>query len=224
MNEMKQATLRILSVVLTSVAISIAAFGQPTPTDVITVGNASGAYVVNVPVSIRDVSATPLGIDQPAGSRIQSLSIRVTYSSPYVQSVAFVRDGITTPLTPEFEANPSAPGSSSLIAIFDEATNLIPFVSNAAAPGNLVAHLQVTFVPGTPAGTTVPLTIDPVLTQLADEGGTPATLETVANGRLTLVAGSVTFAGAETVPTLSEWALGLLAAAIAIIAVRARLS
>ncbi|HJT16974.1 MAG TPA: DUF11 domain-containing protein, partial [Thermoanaerobaculia bacterium] len=137
-----------------------------------------------------------LGIDQPAGSRIQSYSLTVNYSpAASIQSVTFTRAGITQPLTPLFEASPSAPGSISLLDTFQEATNLIPFTSNAPLPGNQVAHLLFTFAPGTPAGTTVTLTLDPTLTQLSNDAGT--TNETVTNARLTLVNGAITLGGTD---------------------------
>jgi hypothetical protein len=94
--------------------------------------------------------------------------------------------------------------SIALLDNFDESTNLIPFTSNAAAPGDQVATLHVTLAPSVAPGTTITLALDPVLTQLTDEGGTPATIETQANGRLTLV-GAIHVVGA--VPALSTWAL-----------------
>jgi len=195
--------------------------------DVVTVGEVEGNGVVNLPVYIRDTSATPLGIDQPAGSRIQSYSIRVTYlPTAAVQSIAFSRAGITAPLTPTFESSPAAPGSISLLGNFDEATNLIPFTSNAVVPGDQVANLVVTIAPGTAPGTLITLTLDPVLTQLTDEGGTPATVETVANGRLVLVSGSILVTGAAeaaAVPMLPPWALAVLAVSLAVVAVRMRI-
>lgn len=110
------------------------AVAQPQPADVVTVGTVSGSGTVDVPVYIRDVSGTPLGIDQPAGSRIQSWSIKVDYAAAAsVQSITFTRAGITTPLTPTFESSPSAAGTVSLIDTFDEAINLVPFTSNAPA-------------------------------------------------------------------------------------------
>ncbi|HEV2718394.1 MAG TPA: hypothetical protein VG323_00125, partial [Thermoanaerobaculia bacterium] len=84
---------------------------QPQPADVVTVGSvalASAGATVDVPVFIRDTSGTPLGIDQPPGSRIQSYSLTVNYSpATAVQSITFTRAGITAPLTPAFESSPS---------------------------------------------------------------------------------------------------------------------
>lgn len=192
--------------------------------DVVTVGTVvATSGVVDVPVYIRDASSTPLGIDQPAGSRIQSWSLKVNYApTSAVQSVTFTRAGISAPLTPTFESSPSAAGTISLLDNFAEATNLVPFTSNAPVPGNLVGHLTVTLAPGLPAGTVVTLTLDPTLTQLTDEGGTAATAETVANSRLALVAGAITVANGSA-PTLGEWGLALLALSLGFVAVRLRL-
>jgi len=188
--------------------------------DVITVGTVSGSGVVDVPVYIRDASGTPLGIDQPVGSRIQSYSIKVDYALPAnVSGITFTRAGITTALTPAFESNPAAAGSISLLDNFVEATNLIPFVSNAAAPGNQVAHLLVTIPPAVPPGTVITLTLDPALTQLSNQGGT--TTESAATQSLQLVNGSITVtASGPAVPTLSHLALALLAISLGVVAVR----
>ena len=227
MNQLKAVICRFLLTVAAGVLFSAVAVAQ-TPTDVVTVATvSSSASVINVPVYIRDTAGTPLGIDQPFGSRIQSFSIRVVYGpAPSVQSITFTRGGITAPLTPTFENSPAVPGTSiALLANFDETTNLIPFTSNAALPGNQIGTLQVTLAPGTPVGTVINLTIDPLLTQLTDEGGTPATIETVANQRLTLVNGSITVTAApDAVPTLSTWALLILGLTIAVVAVRFRMS
>jgi hypothetical protein len=194
--------------------------------DVVTVGTvvANGPVVV-VPVYVRDVAGTPLGIDQPFGSRIQSFSLKVDYTaSPFIQSVTFTRAGITAPLTPTFETSPAVAGSISLLMTFDETTNLVPFVSNAALPGNQVGQLTFTFAPGTPSGTTIPLTLDATLTQLSNEGGT--TTESINAGNLALVPGAVTVLAIilpDPVPTVGVWGLILLAAALAVIALRTRM-
>ncbi|MEO8380092.1 MAG: hypothetical protein ABI779_10555 [Acidobacteriota bacterium] len=190
--------------------------------DVVTVGTvAANGPVIDVPVYVRDVASTPLGIDQPFGSRIQSFSLKVNYPvSAFIQSVTFTRAGITQPLTPTFTSSPSVAGSVSLLMTFDETTNLVPFVSNAAAPGNQVGKLTFTFSPSTPPGTVFPLTLDAALTQLSNEGGT--TSETFGNAALTLVPGSVTVlaAAAPSIPTLAGWALVLLAVALAVVVLR----
>ena len=205
------------------VALPMAA--QPTPSDVVTVGTVAGSAgsTVTVPVFIRDTSATTVGIDQPFGSRIQSYSIRVAYApTSAVQSITFTRSGIAAPLTPLFENSPATLGAISLIDTFAETTNLIPFTSNAALPGNEVGQLNVTLAPDVAPGTTITLMLDPTLTQVSDEGGTPATLETQSNGRLTLVSGAITVV--NPVPSVSTWGLLLLAASLAVFAVRMRIS
>lgn len=161
--------------------------------DVVTVGTVTATgSTVDVPVYIRDLSGSPLGMDRPAGSKIQSFSIKVDYSpSSAVQSVAFSRAGITANLTPASEFKPSGSGSVSLLATFQESSNPIPFTLNASAPGNLVAHLVFTLSPSAAPSSSIALTLDASLTQLTDSGGTAATKETTANGALTLVHGRI---------------------------------
>ena len=216
-----------LSVIFSGLLSVAPAAAQPVPQDIITVGNGSGAptQIVDVPVFIRDTSGTPLGIDQPPGSRIQSYSIKVDYSpAAAVQSVSFSRAGVTAALTPTFEASPSGPGTISLLDTFQESTNLIPFTLNAAVPGNQVAHLLFTIAPTATPGTTITLTLDPTLTQLTDEAGSSATRETVGAGNLALVNGAINVQAIVPVfvPALSTWALVLLAALLALIGIRVR--
>lgn len=174
-------------------SLSFLAFTAVAQQDVVTVGTVnSNGGIADVPVYIRDTSGTPLGIDQPAGSRIQSYSIKVTYSpASAVSSVSFSRAGITASLTPTSEFTPASSGAISLLDTFQESTNLIPFTSNAGLPGNQVAHLVFNLSGSAQPGTSITLTLDATLTQLTDEGGTAATKETTSNGHLTLVAGAV---------------------------------
>jgi hypothetical protein len=187
--------------------------------DTVTVATVNGAQFtqVDVPVYIRDASGTPLGLDQPAGSRIQSYSIKVSYApASAVQSITFTRAGITSSLTPAFETSPTSAGSISLLDSFQESTNLMPFTLNSAAPGNQVAHLLVTLSPTVIPGTVVTLTIDPTLTQLSNEGGT--TSETTTNGSLALVSGAITVV--PSVPAVSRLGILLLALTLAILGAR----
>jgi hypothetical protein len=202
--------------------IATAAPAAVAPLDVVTVNTvaAPAGSVVDVPVSIRDASGTPLGTDQPAGSHIQAYSLKVNYSpAAAVQSVTFTRAGVTASLTPSFESSPSAAGSTSLLDTFSEMTNPIPLTLNSASPaGDPVAHLLVTLSPSATPGTVITLTLDPVLTQLSNQAGT--TSETTGNVSLALVNGSITVGPPTILPTLSQWALIGLALLLAAIAIR----
>src|SRR5438445_6462657 len=85
------------------------------PSDVVTVGNVTAtSAIVDVPVYIRDTSGTPLGVDQPPGSKLQSYSIKVNYApAPSIFTAGMARAGITASLTPLSEFAPVAPGSAS---------------------------------------------------------------------------------------------------------------
>lgn len=164
--------------------------------DVVTVGSTTTSSTsVDIPVSIRDVSGTPLGMDQAPSSRIQSFSIKVTYApAAAVSSVTFTRAGITQSLTPTFETSPQSPGVISLLATFQQSTNPIPFTLNAAAPGNQVAHLVFNLSASATPGSSITLTLDPATTQLTDEGGSAATKESQGGGNLQLVNGVINIA------------------------------
>lgn len=188
--------------------------------DVVTIGSGvNSGLTVDVPVYIRDTAGSPLGIDQPAGSRIQSYSITVNYApASAIQSVTFTRAGITQSLTPAFESSPASAGSITLIDTFNETTNLVPFTSNAPLPGNQVGKLHFTFKPSTLTGTVVTLTLDSTLTQLSNQAGT--TTETVSGGTLTLVNGSIV--QTQDIPLLDPRLLVLLGIVLVFVAIRLR--
>jgi hypothetical protein len=197
---------------LLSIPAVRAAVVIPDTVTVATVNGAAGS-TVDVPVYIRDASGTPLGLDQPPGSRIQSYSIKVSYApTAPVQSITFTRAGIAS-LTPTFESSPTSPGAISLLETFQESTKLLPFTLNGALPGNQVAHLLVTIPASVPPGTVITLTLDPTLTQLTDEAGDPGTIESSGNGRLTLVSGAITVL--PMVPAMSHMTIALLALTLA---------
>jgi hypothetical protein len=178
--------------------------------------------VVDVPVYIRDSSGTPVGLDQPPGSKIQSFSIKVSYApTAAISSITFTRAGITQSLTPVAEFNPSTPGTVSLVETFQESTNPIPFTLNASG-GDEVGHLSVTLSPAAVPGSTITLILDPTVTTVANQDGT--TEETVGNARLSLVDGAINVPlnYVSTVPTMSTWALLLVALSFVVIALRAR--
>ncbi|HET7436083.1 MAG TPA: hypothetical protein VFN10_15340 [Thermoanaerobaculia bacterium] len=189
---MTRSRAAVLSFVLATFTMFLPA-ARAVAQDVVSVGTVSiSGSVADVPVYIRDTPGTPLGIDKPAGSKIQSFSIKVTYApASAVQSVSFSRAGITAGLTPTSEFAPATNGSASLLATFRETTNLIPFTPSASGDGDVVAHLLFTLAPSVTPGTTITLSLDPALTQLTDEGGDAATKESAGNGELTLHDGAI---------------------------------
>ena len=192
------------------------------PADIVTVGTVTAApgATVDIPVYIRDASGTPLGLDQPPGSRIQSYALKVNYSpASAVSAIIFTRGGITAPLTPLFESSPSAPGTVSLVDAFQESTNLVPFTVNAATPGNQVAVLHVSVSTLAPGGSTITLVLDSTLTQLANQDGTLT--ETTTAGSLLLANGAVNVTAPLTVPALSTWGMILLGGALLLFGIKA---
>jgi hypothetical protein len=188
MNYRKTIVVIVASFVLCGLMPSLAFAADSLTVGPVTASNTT----VDVPIYIRDVSGTPLGVDQPAGSKIQAFSIKVTYApASSVQSVTIGRAGITAGLSPAFESKPSTSNSISILDTFQEATDPIPFTLNAGSPGNLVAHMVFTLSASAAPGSSITLTLDPSVTQLSDSGGSPATKETVGNSRLTINDGAI---------------------------------
>jgi hypothetical protein len=180
---------RIASAALVLLGLAAPLFAQDSVT-VDTVSTTSST--VDVPVYIRDVAGTPLGKDRDPGSHIQSYSIKVTYSpASAVTSATFTRSGVTAGLSPSFESAPKTADSVSLLGTFPQSTSPIPLVLGAPAPGTKIANIRLVLSASAVPGTTIALHLDAGLTQLTDEGGTAATKETSANGRLSLVDGAV---------------------------------
>ncbi|MBV8519359.1 MAG: hypothetical protein JO197_18345 [Acidobacteria bacterium] len=182
--------------------------------DVVTVGSLSAPKgSVLVPVYVRDLSATRLGIDKPSGQRIQSVGFRVRFSpAGAVTSAAFSRSG-TLLKTPLYEKSFQGSDWLGYIASFAEANNALAFTSNAAAPGNLIGYLQLTTASSLAAGTVVNVTIDPTAALLGDQAG--AVIETYANAGLVLQNGTITLtAGTCTTPAVSASVTGTAASCV----------
>jgi hypothetical protein len=179
---------------IASAALAVIGLAAPLAAqDAVTVGTVNTTTsTVDVPVYIRDVAGTPLGKDRDPSSQIQAYSIKVTYSpASAVTSATFTRSGVTAGLSPSFESAPKTSNSVSLLATFPQATSSIPLALGAPAPGTKVGNIRLVLSAAAVPGTSIALVLDPSLTQLTDEGGTAATKETSANGRLSLADGAV---------------------------------
>lgn len=160
-------------------------------TDVVTVGTLTAPHgTVSVPIYLRDVSTTRLGVDRPSGQRIQGLGFKFVFSpAAAVSSAAFTRAG-TLAKTPLYETNVQAPGSSGYVASFAESNNALLFTSNAAGNGNVIGYLSVTLAPGAVAGSFVAISIDPAAAIVSNQAG--SIVETYRNAGLTLQSGGIT--------------------------------
>jgi hypothetical protein len=192
------------SLILTA-ALTISMGAPLLAQDAVTVGSVTTtSSTVDVPVYVRDVAGTPLGKDRDPSSHIQAYSIKVTYSpASAVASATFTRSGVTAGLSPSFESAPKTSDSVALLGTFPQATSPIPLVLDAPAPGTKVGNIRLVLSGTAVPGTTIALALDAGLTQLTDEGGTAATKETVANGRLALVDGMVEVEAAPLTLSLS---------------------
>jgi len=189
----RKALLAILILLVSDVATSPAQ-------DVVTIGSSGGAAgtVVSVPVSVRDLSGTSLGVDKPAGTHIQGFAFKVTFASDFVEAVTFSRGGVTSGLSAMYETTFQGSDFCSFVASFNEASNAIPFVSNAGAPGNAIGTLNVLLRATAAIGSTVTLTFHAPSAILSNQAGTVR--ETVADGNLALVSGTVLVAAVDPLP------------------------
>lgn len=162
--------------------------------DAITIGSATAdTTLVEVPISIRDVAGTPLGVDQPAGAHIQAIAFKVKYDPTKIASIrlqfADLNGGVLFGLNPLFSSIPRTPDSISFLASYNENEAPIPFVVDAPPPGNLTAVLVITLQPGLAEGDRIPLTLDEAATSLSNQAG--AISESKGSGTLELNNGEV---------------------------------
>lgn len=165
--------------------------------DVLTIGSEVGSpgTSVTVPISLLDRNSTPLGIDTGSPNRIQGFAFKVLYRTELISSITFTRAGVAAALTARHAAALQGSGWSSAIVSFDESTAPLPLHLNTTAPGDRIGTLTVTIRADAPAGSVTPLLFHAPSAMLANEAGT--TQETVANGQLSLVNGSVTVSAVQ---------------------------
>lgn len=180
--------------------------------DSVRFGIPSGAGPFTVPITVSDAAGTPLGIDRPAGKRIQAFAITARFSpAAAVSSATLARSGLLAGRTPVFETTTTGPGTITWVGSFDESVGAIPF-PQPPAEGDAILALSVTLMPGA----AVTVSLDSVTTTLSNQGGTLS--ESSDDG--TLVLGPAVplppgAAGAPPIPALGPSALAALAIAVA---------
>ncbi|HEX8407686.1 MAG TPA: hypothetical protein VF883_02400 [Thermoanaerobaculia bacterium] len=141
---------------------------------------------VRVPVYVRDVAGSPLGVDRPATQRIQALGFRVTFApASAVTAASFTPAGVLAG-SPLFEESYDA----AYVVSFAEAGHALSFTPDGAAPGNLIGYLDVTTSSALSPGTAITMTVDPATATLSNQAGT--IVETFANRMLALQNGTIT--------------------------------
>jgi hypothetical protein len=175
--------------------------------DVLTVASdiAPAGGTTTLHVSILDRSTTPLGIDAGSSNRIQAFAFKVLFPTELITSIAFARAGVAAQVTPLFESELQGSGWSSCIVSFHETTSPLTFNLDTTAPGDRIGTLTVTMRNDAPAGSIARLILDPPSAMLSNR--TATTRESVADGTLSLVNGSITVTALAT-PTLVATASG----------------
>lgn len=156
------------------------------PQDTLTIGSgiAPADGTVSVPVTIADQN----------GIGIRGVAFKVLFPSELISSVQFVRSGIASTVTPLHETEVDGSGWSSYIAFFDE------------TPPEVLGTFTVTLQAGVPAGTVIPLKFDAPSAALSNASA--SVVESVSNGGLSLVNGSVTVSALATPANLVATAAG----------------
>ncbi len=171
--------------------------------DTLRFGPPSGSGPFTVPILLADATGTPLGVDRPAGERIQAFAVTVRFTpAAAIASTSLGRAGLLAGRTPLFETTAEGDGTITWVGSFDESAGAIPFPQPPGG-GDAILTLSVTLEPGA----TVSASID---------GST--TSETAAGGALLLgppVALPSSPEDAAAVPALGEGGLLAFAAAIA---------
>ncbi|MCP4660958.1 MAG: hypothetical protein GY856_36620, partial [bacterium] len=160
---------RLHLAVAMALGTAFAAQGQ----DVITIGSISQAepgQLVTVPIHVRDRSNTALDDDAGAERAIRNFAITVRASpATAVESVDFVKAGLTSGHAPVFESTVDSGDARSWIVSFDES---LGFAVDAASPGDLIAHLMVQLAADVELGTVVQLDLGALGTALGNASGT----------------------------------------------------
>lgn len=186
-----QAASIVVAVLLTALDLSAQA-------DVMTVGTVTAdlkpASVVDVPIYLRDLSGTLIGDDQGLGLTIQMISVTVEPSpATSVASITIERAGLVATPTPTFEYFVTSGDRQSIIVSFDENIEPLYLTLDAPAPGDWIATALVTLSANVHFAEVITLNLIAATSAVSNGEGTVS--ETVANGSMSLVAGSITLTG-----------------------------
>lgn len=143
--------------------------------DVLSIGSGS----TQVPVTITKNTANP----------VQAVAFKVLFDESAIASVSFTRAGSAAVATPLYERSMQGSGFFAYAVLF----------AAPASVGGQIGTLSVTAQPSVTPKTVVPLTFDPASALLSNQ--TASVTETVANGLLTLVNGSITVTGTIAAPS-----------------------
>jgi hypothetical protein len=182
-----------------AVSVLFVTFSMSAANDVLTIGNVSAPKgTILVPVYVRDVSTTRLGVDQATGQRIQGLGFRVRFSpAGSITNATFSRAGALLK-TPLYSKSFQGPDWAGYFASFAEVNNALAFTSNVAAPGNLIGYLTLSTSANVAVGTVINLNFDADSAILSNQ--TASTTETFANNGIALQNGSITVTSGSCTP------------------------
>lgn len=144
----------------------------------------------DVALSVRDRAGTLLDEGDGAGFEIQGFAVRIEYPAASVTSCDFVQAGATLGKATLMSSVGRGAGYCYVLFAFAQDQAPLAFRLDRAAPGDLVGNFRLGIASSLALGDSFPVTLV-AATALLDNGeGTLS--ESVANGHLVLVAGSVT--------------------------------
>jgi hypothetical protein len=158
---------------------------------------AIGGTRVVIPVYVRDVSSTKLGLDQPSGKRIQGISFQIAYTpAEAVKSASIARAGVLESRVAMSEFSLGNANTVSYLGLFDEEFNTVQFHLDAPPPGDLVANVVLTLNSEVAPGTVLHFTFGGTgTTELTDHQGSVS--ENAAEGSLRINNGCAQVVGAR---------------------------
>jgi hypothetical protein len=180
--------------------------------DTLTIGTVTapfGTGVVLVPLYLRDVAGTPLGLDRAPGSRITGVAVKVSYGNAQCVTASNMLseppNGVLGTLMAtaacgtilEHKARVAGVSQSYVFNAPEQSgpdpCGVIPLTLGAASPGDHLVDLELTLA-GCSSGTIIPLTITVTGGANAVVNSDGGVRESSASGSLDLVNGQVTVA------------------------------
>ncbi|CAM2008168.1 hypothetical protein [Acanthopleuribacter pedis] len=162
--------------------------------DSVTIGSAGGevGQPADMPVYIRDIPGTLLDADNTVGNVIHQMAVRLSFDASLVDSIQFVKAGVTSVNNPDVFIAIQGDGVVNLAAGYLNVP--FPVTLGAAAPGDLIGLLRV--VPSSAAdGRVIAFSVvnSPGANILGDDTG--FLQERIEDGNLTVSVGAVNVGG-----------------------------
>lgn len=157
---------------------------------------------VELRLYVQDVVGTALDNGDNPLTGFFNFNMKLTFDSALVDSVEFLKAGVTESSSPFFFLDNSDPDTGLAQVICSYTPDRMPVNLGASFPGDVVAVLRITPSAGA-AGQTIQFNFDDTDTNLAGRGGFPVLR--VSLGNLDLQLGDITVTGTPVLPTIDSF-------------------